>query len=48
MELLLSQGAEPSLIDKDGNTVDATQIVATYRALSKDGPAEGESQKDEL
>jgi hypothetical protein len=27
MELMLKHGAEPSLIDKEGNTVDATEIV---------------------
>ena len=49
MELLLQNGAEPSLIDKEGNTVDATQIVATYRALAGKGSDEaGEGTKDEL
>ena len=49
MELLLAQGAEPSLIDKEGNTVDAPTIVATYRALAKDGtPANADGSKDEL
>jgi len=49
MELLLGQTAEPSLIDKDGNTVDATAIVATYRALSREGAAEvSDGSKDEL
>ena len=48
MELLLASGAEPSLIDKEGNTVDATQIVATYRALSSKGADEAEAAKDEL
>ena len=50
MELLLQHGAEPSLIDKEGNTVDATTIVATYRNLATKG-AEGEAadgSKDEL
>ena len=50
MEQLLAAGAEPSLIDKEGNTVDATTIVQTYRALAKDGPQEdaAASSKDEL
>ena len=52
MEALLAKGAEPSLIDKEGNTVDASTIVATYRSLGKDGAAEDESaasgSKDEL
>ena len=49
MELLLAQGAEPSLIDKEGNTVDAPTIVATYRALAKDGaPPNVDGSKDEL
>ena len=49
MELLLASGAEPSLIDKEGNTVDAPQIVGTYRALSSKGSeGEGEGAKDEL
>ena len=49
MELLLASGAEPSLIDKEGNTVDAPQIVGTYRALaSKGSEGEGEGAKDEL
>ena len=48
MELLLQHGAEPSLIDKEGNTVDATQIVQTYRALSGKGADEADGAKDEL
>ena len=48
MDLLLSNGAEPSLIDKEGNTVDATQIVQTYRALSGKGADEADGAKDEL
>jgi len=51
MDKLLAQGAEPSLIDKDGNTVDASVIVQTYRALSnKEGAATVEEggTKDEL
>ena len=49
MEMLLAQGAEPSLIDKDGNTVDATTIVATHRALaSKEEPVDPRGSKDEL
>ena len=49
MELLLQHGAEPSLIDKEGNTVDATQIIATYRALSGKGAEEADGgTKDEL
>lgn len=48
MELLLAQSAEPSLIDKEGNTVDATAIVASYRALSKDVPDAADGAKDEL
>lgn len=49
MSMLLANGAEPSLIDKEGNTVDATTIVATYRALSSGGAAaEGDGSKDEL
>ena len=50
MEQLLAHGAEPSLIDNDGNTVDATTIVATYRSLAKDGPQEEATggSKDEL
>ena len=47
-ELLLQHGAEPSLIDKEGNTVDATQIVQTYRALSGKGADEADGAKDEL
>ena len=50
MDLLLQHGAEPSLIDKEGNTVDAAVIVATYRKLARDGKedeAEG-GGKDEL
>ena len=49
MELLLARGAEPSLIDQAGNTVDAATIVTTYRALAKDGPPEeAADSKDEL
>ena len=50
MESLLAHGAEPSLIDKEGNTVDAVEIVATYRALSGAGKGadEADSAKDEL
>jgi len=52
MEMLLAQNAEPSLIDKEGNTVDANTIVQTYRALSMDDAetAEGGNGggKDEL
>jgi len=48
MELLLAQNAEPSLIDKDGNTVDATAIVKAYRALSRDSPEATDGAKDEL
>ena len=48
MELLLAQGAEASLIDKEGNTVDATQIVQTYRNLSGKGAEDADSSKDEL
>ena len=48
MGLLLEKGAEPSLIDKEGNTVDATQIVASYRALASKGSDDAESTKDEL
>ena len=49
MEALLAKGAEPSLIDKEGNTVDASTIVATYRSLGKEGAAElGTGSKDEL
>jgi len=46
MELLLGKSAEPSLIDKDGDTVDANNIVQMYKALSRGG-AEAEA-KDEL
>lgn len=55
MEKLLAEGAEPSLIDKEGNTVDATAIVQMYRSLSsKDAKGGGEGEdaeggsKDEL
>lgn len=54
MGMLLSHGAEPSLIDKEGNTVDATTIINTYKALAASGgenTAEGgaiEGAKDEL
>ena len=46
MELLLGKSAEPSLIDNDGDTVDANNIVQMYKALSRGG-AEAEP-KDEL
>ena len=45
MEKLLSAGAEPSLIDKEGNTVDALRIVQTYQSLAS--KAEGEAAADE-
>ena len=51
MELLLAHGAEPSLIDKEGNTVDAAAIVQTYRSLAKGAESAREprgSTKDEL
>jgi len=48
MELLLAQGAESSLIDKEGNTVDATAIVQTYRALADNKVQEEDGSKDEL
>ena len=48
MEMLLTRGAEPSLIDKDGDTVDANNIVQTYRALAKGGADAVEGSKDEL
>ena len=35
MEMLLAKGAEPSLIDNDGGTVDAHNIVETYKALAR-------------
>ncbi len=47
MELLIAQGAEPSLIDKDGNTVDGATIVATFRNLAK-GVDDEDAPKDEL
>ena len=46
--MLLGKGAEPSLIDKDGDTVDANNIVQTYRALAKGGADGVEGSKDEL
>ena len=39
MELLLAKGAEPSLIDNHGDTVDANNIVQMYKALSRGGDA---------
>uniref|UniRef100_A0A7S3EVR5 Uncharacterized protein n=1 Tax=Haptolina ericina TaxID=156174 RepID=A0A7S3EVR5_9EUKA len=48
MELLLAQNAEPSLIDKEGNTVDAATIVQTYRSLSRDDSEAIDGSKDEL
>ena len=49
MGLLLEAGAEASIIDKEGETVDATAIVQTYRALAKgDGGAAADGAKDEL
>ena len=39
---------QPSLIDKEGNTVDATQIVNTYKALSGGAAIETDGSKDEL
>ena len=47
MELLIAQGAEPSLSDKDGNTVDGATIVATFRNLAK-GVDDEDAPKDEL
>ena len=47
MKALLAKGAEPSLIDKDGNNIDAAAIVAKYDALSSDAAAE-DGTKDEL
>ena len=47
MERLLAHGAEPSLIDDDNNTVDATVVRPT--ALAKDGPEEATGgSKDDL
>lgn len=48
MEALLASDAEPSLIDKDGNTVDAVAIVQTYRALSIDDADDQLTEKEEL
>lgn len=48
MELLLAAGAEASLINKEGDTVDATAIVATYQALSKEGGEVTDGSKEEL
>jgi ankyrin repeat protein len=47
MEMLLGKGAEPSLIDKDGDTVDANNIVQMYKQLAKGG-ADADGGKDEL
>ena len=47
MEMLLGKGAEPSLIDKDGGTVDANNIVQMYKQLAKGG-ADADGGKDEL
>ena len=39
MELLLAKGSEPSLVDNNGDTVDANTIVQMYKALSRGGDA---------
>ena len=44
----LTPSLSRSLVSQEGNTVDATQIVATYRALSSKGTDEAEATKDEL
>ena len=45
----VEHGAEPTLIDKEGETVDASKIVATYRAMgSKDDAEDLGGSKDEL
>jgi len=48
MGMLLAADAEPSLIDKEGNTVDAATIVQTYQALSQDEAEEAAVDKEEL
>ena len=48
MEMLLAHGAEPSLIDKDGNTVDAAVIVETHQALARNDDSGAADAKDEL
>ena len=48
LDMLLKHGAEPSLIDKEGNTVDATAIVQAYRTLGGKDDEGAEGGKDEL
>ena len=48
MEMLLAKGSEPSLIDKEGDTVDANSIVEMYRQLANRGGEVAEGSKDEL
>jgi len=48
MAALLAAGAEPSLIDTDGNTLDANTVVATHRALAGESAAASDGAKDEL
>lgn len=52
MEMLIAKGASTALGDAEGNAVDASVIVQTYRSLAKekeasDAPAVGDG-KDEL
>jgi len=48
MELLLGKGAESSLIDKEGNTVDAWGVVQKFRALAENKVQDEDGSKDEL
>ena len=45
---LISAERSRSFPDQDGNTVDATAIVATYRALSLGAAEASDGSKDEL